>query len=548
MADEIITKRLHVSGLTPAIRPTDLSQKLGSFGIIKALDGFEQVDGLGNPRKFGYVTIETTKSKLARCMNLLSGVTWKGAKLRIGEAKPDFRERIAREHKAAEEEPSRKKRRLPRDVQGVHAPDMSLVTPENVHDRGGWRVTPLGRIVRPVRMRPEHPLPEPLASTSKAKETKKGTGKKTKKVKPPPVRARRRTIDPTKWDSQHLKGVFLENVVVASSSKQPRALVAPEEEPSASDSEYLEEDDEREDAHEAQETTVEATKTDVQPLGTPSRSRSASPTAPITDVQPVVSIGRTEDPALAEERNAALGLLQSMFGDGDNWGGEESIDSDVDMDAIVETKREAVSAYAGEDDFEVVPMDVDRQPNAGAISSPDPEIEEQQPDPQITRDEPVASDSAPNKSVKLKDLFAPREEEGGFSLLGHLDLDLDLDDDVLDASFAPAPPAATPSIQPVVATTIRNTRTQAQVTFDPNLPLFFPLPQDEREGFRGRVRDPFDVAKEQGFDWRTFCRTETSEEIRQRWEAEKVELTRDWKRRHREAVKSRRRRGGDDGE
>lgn len=26
-------------------------------------------------------------------MNLLSGVTWKGAKLRIGEAKPDFRER-----------------------------------------------------------------------------------------------------------------------------------------------------------------------------------------------------------------------------------------------------------------------------------------------------------------------------------------------------------------------------------------------------------------------------------------------------------------------
>ena len=133
-------------------------------------------------------------------------------------------------------------------------------------------------------------------------------------------------------------------------------------------------------------------------------------------------------------------------------------------------------------------------------------------------------------------------------MLGHLDLDLDLDDDVLDASFAPAPPAATPSVQPVVATTIRNTRTQAQVTFDPNLPLFFPLPQDEREGFRGRVRDPFDVAKEQGFDWRTFCRTETSEEIRQRWEAEKVELTRDWKRRHREAVKSRRRRGGDDGE
>ena len=31
-------------------------------------------------------------------MNLLSGTTWKGAKLRIGEAKPDFRERYGTPH------------------------------------------------------------------------------------------------------------------------------------------------------------------------------------------------------------------------------------------------------------------------------------------------------------------------------------------------------------------------------------------------------------------------------------------------------------------
>ena len=31
--------------------------------------------------------------KFATGMNLLSGVTWKGAKLRLGEAKLDFRER-----------------------------------------------------------------------------------------------------------------------------------------------------------------------------------------------------------------------------------------------------------------------------------------------------------------------------------------------------------------------------------------------------------------------------------------------------------------------
>ena len=80
------------------------------------------------------------------------------------------------------------------------------------------------------------------------------------------------------------------------------------------------------------------------------------------------------------------------------------------------------------------------------------------------------------------------------------------------------------------------------------MPLFFPLPEDARAGTRGRVKDLLDVAKERGCDWRNFCRTETPEEIRQRWDEQKGELTQEWKRRHREAVKSRRRRGGADAE
>lgn len=62
------------------------------------------------------------------------------------------------------------------------------------------------------------------------------------------------------------------------------------------------------------------------------------------------------------------------------------------------------------------------------------------------------------------------------------------------------------------------------------------------------MKDTLDVAREKGWDWRGFCRTQTTEEIKQRWESQKVELTKDWKRRHREAIKSRRRRGGGDGE
>jgi hypothetical protein len=118
---ELITKRLHISGLTPAISSHDLERRLGSFGTITTgFDGLGKFDALGQPRTFAHVTLETTKAQLSRCtpchgqagqlshplsfdlitlllsssgMNLLSGSTWKGAKLRIGEAKPDFRER-----------------------------------------------------------------------------------------------------------------------------------------------------------------------------------------------------------------------------------------------------------------------------------------------------------------------------------------------------------------------------------------------------------------------------------------------------------------------
>ena len=108
--DTPITKRLLISGLTTAITPDDISTRLSTFGTVKATDGFGLADGLGQPRKFAYVTLETTTGKLAKCMdtflscslysdsssigmNLLSGSTWKGAKLRFGEAKPDFKEK-----------------------------------------------------------------------------------------------------------------------------------------------------------------------------------------------------------------------------------------------------------------------------------------------------------------------------------------------------------------------------------------------------------------------------------------------------------------------
>lgn len=115
--DTPISKRLIISGLTTSITADDISRRLTTFGTVKATDGFDLTDGLGQPRKFAYVTLETTTGKLAKCMasaflsllnsffsfcsfflstkgmNLLSGSIWKGTKLRFGEAKPDFKER-----------------------------------------------------------------------------------------------------------------------------------------------------------------------------------------------------------------------------------------------------------------------------------------------------------------------------------------------------------------------------------------------------------------------------------------------------------------------
>jgi hypothetical protein len=68
MSTETITKRFHISGLTtPAITPTDLAKRLGAFGKVISLDGFGKHDALGQPRPFGYATIEGRKADLAKC-------------------------------------------------------------------------------------------------------------------------------------------------------------------------------------------------------------------------------------------------------------------------------------------------------------------------------------------------------------------------------------------------------------------------------------------------------------------------------------------------
>ena len=118
----------------------------------------------------------------------------------------------------------------------------------------------------------------------------------------------------------------------------------------------------------------------------------------------------------------------------------------------------------------------------------------------------------------------------GFSLIGHLDLDSELDLDMDEPAFtnnAPVPVSASTTTNHAAATFAL---AQPPGTLDAALPFFFP----KNTNLRGHVRRAASG----------FTRTEDEAQIRLRWEAARGELTREWKRRHREAVKSRRRRGG----
>ncbi|KAG2077653.1 hypothetical protein BDR04DRAFT_1066630 [Suillus decipiens] len=536
MSTETITKRLHISGLTtPAITPADLAKRLGAFGRVILLNGFGKLDALGQPRPFGYATIEGHRTDLARCANVLSGTVWKGAKLRTGDAKPDFRERLA-----SIPSPPPKKRRANSKV-GIYAPDMSLVTPETARTRGGWKVTEMGRVVRIMRMRPERALEPPRALTNAGnkkydKDGKLVTGKRKKRVKLPPTRARRRTIDPTRWDSTHLKGIWLDAEVASAVDLAehtgapviPRKRRAETAENSDTESAPSHEEEDDDDDHESLSPPVP--KSTAFPLLSPEPSPSPITRSPVTEAVTI--------PSLTQEKLTSLAFLRSLFGDGDEgWGGQESL-SDIE-DARLEGKGKAREPQTG------TQMDVDE----GGIG-----IEEV---PQAKyRDMEMGSDAAvslPNsqsrptstskpstqsqKQTRLKDLFAPREEEAGFSLLGHLDLDFE-EEDVLGISDISYPTQPHHALLPHVVS-VPYEQPQAHPTLDSSFPFFFPLPPTLRSRSSNTRNTPREIFSPFPHG-EPFSRTQTTSEIHSQWETQKGALTREWKARWREASKGKR--------
>ena len=536
--------------------------------------------------------------------------------------------RIELENKKAAEEPPKKKRRR---FGGVEAEDMTLVTPVNAAQRPGWKVSALGRITKPVKMRPAHPLPEMVEEKSKVKpgvvkftdvgkplgETEK---KKKKRVKDPDSRARRKAIDMTKYGSTHLKGMFLDLEVPMPTNRPARY------QDKRYDEDLEDNDGDNSSGSEAEATSSEPPKVKDKAskrktsIAEPvvelleSRSKITSPAPPplVQVPEPVLSpsnkgtsppvsskkISSPTPPPLTtstilskatlstvsennadiqQEKLQSLNLLNSLFGDADDdWVGQEEIDSDIDVSELVKGDRILVDENI---DFEIVPRNASTK-NVSRAAQPDGESgSEVDDDPQNAENMEVDQATASvqdSKPKTLKDLFAPREEEGdylfclmlivdltdhifslqvGFSLLGHLDLDLELDEDPLAAQDAVQQPHELHESHPAplpAPITVQTHPSHAPMVLDPRQALFFPLPKVAGSMNRARQRDVYDLAKDNGWNWRDpavgFYQTGTEEDIRKRWEDSKGELTRDWKRRCREAGKvNRRRRGGVDG-
>ena len=462
---------------------------------------------------------------------------------------------------------------------------MSLVTRENVHQRGPrWHITPLGRLIRPMRMRPARPLGLPLdRDVLKAQNISQNKGKKKRRARAapsPPTRARRKTIDPLRWGSMHLSGVFLDGdkvslspgpALIASRVGNSAGGVGGKGEGESTEVEGDEEVEEILDASHTQSPADDNLNSDMLPRGSavaPAPPRSSSTASSSTPVS-----GDAANTDLAVETAKALQLLNTMFGGeaNEDWGGAESVDSEMEQEAAASTHANDAVPYASKGsshdatDFEVVPAAQQADKNSSVVDL-------QAPIATAVRDpDPV------EPSRQLKDLFAPREEEGeflwvlcggvvpftcpvllsGFSLINHLDLDseleLDFDEPAPFANNAPAPALASipPTSDRTTTTTIPRSAINALAlkhqhqsqSLDATLPFFFPQnsnsnsnsnfnPKGHRNNMRKRVM---------------FARTDDEAQIRARWEAARAELTREWKRRHREAVKSRRRRGGGGG-
>jgi len=93
--------RIFLGGLPATISVGEIQSRFEPFGEVISLDlpreKFPRIAETPLSRGFAFISLCTTSHSLHRCIATYTGCVWKGNKLRIGLASPDFAERSRRE-------------------------------------------------------------------------------------------------------------------------------------------------------------------------------------------------------------------------------------------------------------------------------------------------------------------------------------------------------------------------------------------------------------------------------------------------------------------
>lgn len=516
-------KRIIISGLTPAITAEDIRLRFSPFGTVKAVDGVGLLDGKGDPRKFAFVTVELSEKELSSCMSRLNGTKWKGAKLRIGEARPDFRANgldLLEDDRKAPIGPLEKGGKYPQSnaIKGRHATDMSLTTLENMDRRKHWKRTPLGQIVRPVQMRPDRPIPLLPPTAHLAPKPTPARAKSSKVLK----RAKLTVIDPTRYGSTHLTasaGIFGAEIPVGLDGNNLELMTVGDEEEPVIGNDTDEIDDttpESEESSPKSGSELDVTQIAFRRNNPPDIVKSGH----LQALSPIVH--DEESPFVQEEKKRDLDILASVLGTQDTLAWEP--DSDLEQLAWENSdkRREELEVETDADDSNSE-ADVVQTEHAFWNLGFDPV-----------------------KAAPLKEMFAPRPDESGFSLFDNIaDLNIELEEP--DVEFDPQD-VTWRGERGHPETFHHHREIVPEIVPDPATPFFFPLPRDERgsidPSFRPppsrnssnhAFRDVFDRGTANSADPGGFWRAETEDEIRKYWDETKGELTQEYKMRHRDA-------------
>ncbi|EGG03061.1 uncharacterized protein MELLADRAFT_65767 [Melampsora larici-populina 98AG31] len=231
--------RLHIGGIAPSVSAEEIERRFSSFGKVIAVDGIGKLDANGSVLRYGFLELETTQQQLNRCMNLLSGTTYKGHTMRIALAKPNYIERAALEKagisiETLDENPieelenaaivlaAKRRRKLKKGVDGYEGENWQLMTVkrfkkhdgvfvgfylcplfasstadnDSPHHIQGWKKDPATSLpIFPLIARPARPLP-PLAPEKSDVEADVTVQPVSSK---PLTRARRVRIDPASY-------------------------------------------------------------------------------------------------------------------------------------------------------------------------------------------------------------------------------------------------------------------------------------------------------------------------------------------------------------